>query len=64
MFAIILGLLATYTEGLTLFKRDGGSARVVGLPIQRRGVSGIVARDRLRRRAGTALESLDNEVKL
>lgn len=42
---------------LTLFK---AAPAVIGLDIQRRHVENPVARDRLRRRAGTVLETLDN----
>jgi hypothetical protein len=59
---VVAGLFATCTEGLTLQRRTNGPARVVGLPIQRRELSDPLARDRLRRRAGTVSETLDNEV--
>ena len=61
-FAIVAGLFATCTQSLTLQRRTNGPARVVGLPIQRRELSDPLARDRLRKRAGTVLENLDNEV--
>jgi hypothetical protein len=61
-FAIVAGLLSSCTEGLALSKRTNGPAKVVGLPIQRREVSDPLTRDRLRRRAGTVSENLDNEV--
>jgi hypothetical protein len=60
--AIVAGLLSPCTEALTLQRRTNGPARVVGLPIQRREVSDPLTRDRLRRRAGTVSETLDNEV--
>jgi hypothetical protein len=60
--AIVAGLFATCTEGLTLQRRTNGPAKVVGLPIQRRELADPVARDRLRRRAKTISENLDNEV--
>jgi len=60
--AIVAGLFATYTEGLTLQRRSNGPAKVVGLPIQRRELADPIKRDRLRRRAKTISENLDNEV--
>ena len=60
--AVVAGLFATCTEGLTLQRRTNGPARVVGLPIQRKDILDPLARDRLRRRAKTISENLDNEV--
>ena len=60
--AIVAGLFMTCTEGLALQRRANGPAKVVGLPIRRRELSDPVVRDRLRRRAGTVSENLDNEV--
>jgi hypothetical protein len=63
-FVIVAGLLPWCIEGLALSKRTDGPARVLGLPIQRREAPDLLTRDRLRRRAGTVLENLDNEVSL
>lgn len=55
---LVAGLLSV-TEAINLVQRDAAPA-VIGLDIQRRHVENPVARDRLRRRAGTVLETLDN----
>jgi len=55
---LVAGLLSV-TEAINLVQRDAAPA-VIGLDIQRRYVENPVARDRLRRRAGTVLETLDN----
>lgn len=55
---LVAGLLSV-TEAISLVQRDAAPA-VIGLDIQRRHVENPVARDRLRRRAGTVLETLDN----
>ncbi|OCK95553.1 candidapepsin-4 precursor [Cenococcum geophilum 1.58] len=55
---LVAGLLSV-TEAINLVQRDAAPA-VVGLDIQRTHVENPVARDRLRRRAGTVLQTLDN----
>lgn len=61
-FAIAATILSTYTEGIELLKRADGQPRVVAFPVQRKSVPNPLLRDRLRRRSGTVLETLDNEV--
>ncbi|OCL12699.1 candidapepsin-4 precursor [Glonium stellatum] len=55
---LVTGLLSV-AEAINLVQRNAAPA-VLSLDIQRRYVEDPVARDRLRRRAGTVLETLDN----
>lgn len=60
-FALVASILSTCTEGLELHKRSNGAPKVVGFPVGRRSIENPVSRDRLRRRSGTVMASLDNE---
>jgi hypothetical protein len=62
VLAVGAGFLAISVEALSLHKRSDGPSRVLGLEIERRTVADPIARDRLRRRAGTVQASSDNEV--